>query len=132
MATSYTVKELPYYIRLGGIFHIAFNTSTPEGVVTAGPGSICQTRVNSTTGGAVYVKLTGSGNTGWASILTTNTAGTAMTVNGVTMTFSTGSPNGVVTGNVGDEYTDKNGAAGGIKWIKQTGTATNTGWVPIA
>jgi len=39
----------------------------------------------------------------------------------------TGSPEGVVTGSIGDYYL-KQDAPGGI-YVKQTGSATNTGWV---
>lgn len=38
----------------------------------------------------------------------------------------TGSPNGAVVGNVGQNYTD---TAAQTFWIKETGNATNTGWV---
>lgn len=39
-----------------------------------------------------------------------------------------GSPEGAVTGNVGDEYTD---VTGGVKYLKATGAGTNTGWVAL-
>lgn len=38
----------------------------------------------------------------------------------------TGAPNGAVVGNVGQNYTD---SAAQTFWIKETGNATNTGWV---
>jgi hypothetical protein len=41
----------------------------------------------------------------------------------------TGSPNGVITGNPGDLYTDKNGGASVTLYVKESGVATNTGWV---
>jgi hypothetical protein len=50
-------------------------------------------------------------------------------VNGATIQAGTGSPNGVVTGNPGDMYLDKNGGAGTTLYIKESGSATNTGWV---
>lgn len=40
-----------------------------------------------------------------------------------------GAPNGVVTGSVGDLYTQRDGGAGTTLWVKESGTATNTGWV---
>lgn len=40
-----------------------------------------------------------------------------------------GPPNGAVTGSPGDLYTDKNGGAGTTLWAKESGVATNTGWV---
>ena len=55
-------------------------------------------------------------------------AGT-FSVNGATIQASTGSPNGVVTGNPGDMYLNKSGGAGTTLYIKESGSGTNTGWV---
>ena len=55
-------------------------------------------------------------------------AGT-FSVNGATIQASTGSPNGVVTGNPGDLYLNKSGGAGTTLYVKESGSATNTGWV---
>jgi hypothetical protein len=41
----------------------------------------------------------------------------------------TGSPEGVVTGRIGDMFLRTDGGAGTTLYIKETGTATNTGWV---
>lgn len=41
-----------------------------------------------------------------------------------------GTPDGVITAEVGAKYTDTIGAPGLVEWGKQTGTG-NTGWVPI-
>lgn len=40
----------------------------------------------------------------------------------------TGMPNGVVTADPGYYYTDSAGTMGAWRWIKKTGTATDTGW----
>jgi len=40
-----------------------------------------------------------------------------------------GSPSGVVFGRPGDEYTDINGGAGTIHYVKDTGNVTSGGWV---
>jgi len=40
-----------------------------------------------------------------------------------------GSPNGFVVGTPGDFYTDTAGGIGATLWIKETGIATNVGWV---
>lgn len=40
----------------------------------------------------------------------------------------TGDPNGVVSGNVGDLYTNKSGGANTTLWVKESGSGTNTGW----
>jgi hypothetical protein len=47
---------------------IQVNVGTPEGSVTAPPGSLIMAYTNGTTGGALYLKVTGSGNTGWSQI----------------------------------------------------------------
>lgn len=43
--------------------------------------------------------------------------------------IGTGSPNGVVTGNIGDMFRRTDGDAGTTLYIKESSTATNTGWV---
>lgn len=40
----------------------------------------------------------------------------------------TGSPNGAVTGNVGDLFLRTDGGAGSTLWVKESGNGTNTGW----
>jgi len=40
-----------------------------------------------------------------------------------------GTPEGAVTGSVGDVFLRSDGAAGTSFYVKETGTATNTGWV---
>lgn len=51
------------------------------------------------------------------------------TINGVAIRTGTGSPNGAVTGTPGDLYLNKSGGAGTTLYVKESGTATNTGWV---
>jgi len=51
------------------------------------------------------------------------------TINAVSIRTGTGSPNGSVTGNPGDLYLNKSGGAGTTLYVKESGTATNTGWV---
>lgn len=41
----------------------------------------------------------------------------------------TGVPNGVVTGSVGDLFLRTDGGANTTLWVKESGTATNSGWV---
>jgi hypothetical protein len=41
----------------------------------------------------------------------------------------TGSPEGVVTGNVGDVWLRQDGGVGTTYYVKESGTATTTGWV---
>jgi len=51
------------------------------------------------------------------------------TINDAKVRASTGSPNGVVTGNPGDLYLNKSGGAGTTLYVKESGSGTNTGWV---
>lgn len=44
----------------------------------------------------------------------------------------TGSPNSVVIGSVGDLYRRTNGGSGTTLYVKESGTATTTGWVAVA
>lgn len=44
-------------------------------------------------------------------------------------TSGTGTPEGSVTGNVGDLYTRTDGGAGTTLYVKESGASTNTGWV---
>jgi hypothetical protein len=48
---------------------------------------------------------------------------------GVVMSSGVGSPNGVVVGSPGDMYLNTSGGAGTTLYIKESGSATNTGWV---
>jgi hypothetical protein len=48
---------------------------------------------------------------------------------GVVMSSGVGSPNSVVVGSPGDMYSNTSGGAGTTLYIKESGAATNTGWV---
>jgi hypothetical protein len=43
-----------------------------------------------------------------------------------------GAPNGAVYGSVPDIFLRRDGAAGGIMWVKTSGTNTDTGWAAVA
>jgi hypothetical protein len=43
--------------------------------------------------------------------------------------YGNGSPESVVTGNVGDTYSNKTGGAGTTLYVKESGNNTNTGWI---
>jgi len=43
--------------------------------------------------------------------------------------FGAGSPEGVVTANVGCQYINTDGGASTTLYLKESGTGTNTGWV---
>lgn len=49
--------------------------------------------------------------------------------NGVSMSSGTGSPEGVVPGNLGDQYTNLAGGTGTTLYVKESGAArSKTGW----
>lgn len=49
---------------------------------------------------------------------------------GSVLRAGTGSPEGVVTGNVGDVFHRTDGGSGTTLYVKESGTGTNTGWDP--
>jgi len=53
----------------------------------------------------------------------------APTINGVAIRTGAGSPNTVVTGNIGDLYLNTTGGASTTLYVKESGAGTNTGWV---
>lgn len=61
----------------------------------------------------------GSGNTTTATVIS----------GGCKWSTGTGSPNGAVVGSPCDIYTNKSGGAGTTFYVKESGSATNTGWV---
>ncbi len=69
-------------------------------------------------GGVAKGGITGAGITWGVSVAVGSPTGPKWTTGTV-------APNGSVTGNVGDEYTN---TATGIKYLKQSGAGTNTGW----
>jgi len=53
----------------------------------------------------------------------------ANAIEGLRIYRGAGSPENVVLGSVGDMYLRTDGGAGTVLWIKESGTATTTGWV---
>lgn len=90
---------------------------SPEGVAFGYPGYVYTNKSN----GDLYTfNGTGGTNTGWVKV--TGAGGVGATMSG------TGSPQGVSTASPGNTYLD---VATGNFWVKQTGTATNTGWLEL-
>lgn len=54
---------------------------------------------------------------------------TGLYVGGTKESAGAGSPENVVVGSIGDRYYRKDGSAGTTLYVKESGTATNTGWV---
>ena len=52
--------------------------------------------------------------------------------NGTRILSGNGQPAGSVAGSVGDLYSQTDGAAGSVLWVKTSGEATNTGWTAVA
>jgi hypothetical protein len=75
------IAHLATELRLGTLASFSrdlSNAGTPEAVVTAGIGSICRDRTN----GDVYLKESGTGNTGWVRITTATSNEIAMLLEG--------------------------------------------------
>lgn len=91
---SATLGEETYqvYVSLGGEDAVVYGDGSPEGVLSAGVGTIYR----DTTNGILYIKESGTGNTGWVAELTETNLGDLgdITVDSATMTPSTepGSP----------------------------------------
>lgn len=49
----------------------------------------------------------------------------------ITIASGSGSPNSAVTANPGSVYTNTSGGAGTTLYAKESGSGTNTGWVPV-
>lgn len=95
---------------------IISGAGAPEGVVTAPVGS----QFHRTDGGAgttLYIKESGTGNTGWV----------AVSSGGGSIPTGTGSPEGIVTASVGGLYVQTDADPGSVLWVKESGTG-NTGW----
>tara|TARA_R100001132_G_C3255129_1_gene80946 strand:+ start:440 stop:814 length:375 start_codon:yes stop_codon:yes gene_type:complete len=77
------------------------------------------------------ISLAASGNIEWSTSPTsTNEDNRAESVlGGAVVLAGVGAPNGSVIGSVGDLYVDKEGGASTTLYVKESGSATNTGWV---
>jgi len=105
-----TGANFPFFVQgFGGQYA---GSGDPEGSVTASSGAIYQR-----TNGVFYVKVSGTGNTGWKAVITASI-----------ISRGSGSPETVVTADVGTLYLQTNGATGAVLWVKETGSG-NTGWV---
>lgn len=131
---------------------IKSETGSPQSVITAPIGSIFL-RTNGAAGTCLYIKESGTGNTGWVPVITngaitlttaaqpnitslgtltglTITSGGNLLLNATKVTSGTGTPEAAVTAPIGSLFLRTDGAAGTCIYIKESG-AGNTGWVPI-
>lgn len=79
----------------------------------------------------VLVEMAAAGVLNFATAPTSSTADNNLepVLGGARVLSGTGVPNGVVTGSVGDLYTNKAGGALTTLYVKESGAGTNTGWV---
>jgi hypothetical protein len=101
-------------------------------VVGASAGDLCL--FNTTPGKRMIFSSDGTGFTTGAQLDASGnfTAKAGLQVGGTSgpkWTSGAGSPNGVVTGSPGDLYTNTSGGANTTLYVKESGAATNTGWV---
>lgn len=77
--------------------------------------------------------LTGGGTVTSAGSITLNVTGapsfTSVSVNGAKWSAGNGTPEGAVIGSIGDLFSRKDGGAVTTLYVKESGAATNTGWV---
>lgn len=84
--------------------------------------------------GAMVRQLTLPGyasNGGFSELWVLNLAAKSAYLGEIQHTYGTGSPEGVVTGNVGDIFHRTDGGSGTVLYVKESGTG-NTGWVAVA
>lgn len=77
--------------------------------------------------------LSGGGTVTTSGTITLNVTGTpsftSVTVNGAKWSAGNGTPEGAVVGSVGDLFSRKDGGASTTLYVKESGSATNTGWI---
>jgi hypothetical protein len=106
-----------------GTVDIRTGTGSPESVVTGDKGDLF-IRTDGGVATTAYFKETTSSTTGWAAVAPGTGGPGALKVQ-----TGTGTPEGAVTGAIGDIFLRTNGSAGTSFYIKESG-AGNTGWVP--
>ena len=111
--TDGTLSTYTFPNRAKDFNYIRDGESEPEGVITADKGTIYQDLTN----GNLYIKKSGSSNTGWINLSDLNNV-----VKGI------GSPEGKILAEIGTLYVDEQSAT---LYIKTT-VYSNTGWNALA
>ena len=141
--TTLYIKESGVSSNTGWVAYGATGSDTLQNVTTRGATTTNDLTLHNITPAANNTYASGSLSNRWSSVDTVNvdaqtaTASTSVTtgkiVSGadpnVTLTWGTGSPNGVVSASPGAIYFNRSGGASTTLYVKESGTATNTGWV---
>lgn len=104
------------------------STTTPQGSLASAYQGALVLWSGGGVGTCAWVKEVAGGTT-WASIKTGPDQNSMLFNNGVKVSTGTGAPNGSVVGSPGDMYLNKSGGAGTTLYVKESGSATSTGWV---
>jgi hypothetical protein len=132
LTANYTMTGVWTWSYAGTGASLNLNANATNWQATIGYGGTSEFLINTVSfSGAPSLGLAVGGNR-YVSITAGDVAiqlGATFTINGAVVRASTGSPNGAVTGSPGDMYLNKNGGAGTTLYIKESGVATNTGWV---
>lgn len=107
--TTYTLPN-----RAKDFTYIKNGLGTPEGTAIGSVGSLYQDLTN----GELYIKVLGTGNTGWVLMVTKSD------LDAIILERGSGTPEGALVGTVGALYVD---TLTGDLYIKRTGSG-NTGW----
>jgi hypothetical protein len=125
-------------VRLGGAL-MSTGTGSPEGVVVGSVGDLYR-RTDGGSNTTLYMKESGaSTDTGWVAMISSGSSAsvdslsvtTTASIGGATISTGTGSPESVVVGSVGDLYRRTDGASNSTLYMKESGVATDTGWVAM-
>jgi hypothetical protein len=76
-----------------------------------------------------YPNANNTGKVGKAGNAFAEVHATALFAGAIQITSGVGTPNGAVVGSPGDLYLNTSGGAATTLWVKESGAATNTGWV---
>lgn len=130
-------------LQIGTGASIRTGTSSPEGAETGSVGDIFL-QTDGSANAVLFIKESGSAtNTGWKayashSAVTGSTGTTSSSFqidndsSGCSIRTAAGSPESAVTGSVGDLFLRDDGSAGSCLYIKESGSASNTGWQAYA
>jgi len=137
---TFTAPGANYGFYLAGTKYLSIATTgvnVPTGTLSVASTSVRDGAI--LTSGTVAAARLPSFGTAAAGIVSASGGGTvnylradatwASPTGGIVMSSGVGSPNGVIVGSPGDIYSNTSGGAGTTLYVKESGSATNTGWV---